>query len=392
MTQTLNAKAPLILVVDDLPANVDLLVRKLSNRGYNAQPVISGELALQAARTNPPELILLDINMPQMSGFEVCEQLKLDPALCEIPVIFISALNEEADKLRAFAVGGVDYVTKPFVLSEVYARVETHLKLRSLQRQLTEHNASLQVQVRLATQSLADAYERVQELSRLKDDFFRMISHEMRTPANGVLGLGQLLIGLCPESDKRNLYANLFAQSSDRLVNLLSDVSLLAKLDATAPPAAGDCRFSDLLVAVQNALPGVRVTPDNPAALTDIVLQGSESLLQSSLKTVVLLATCFSVSKTDAQLVCTFDAQRLHMRLDLDALLLSSAQVADFFKLEASVRSSSPAEPMGLSPVVACQTLGMRGGALQLVKGEGAAGYLVASFPRTGTSISGDLA
>jgi len=392
MTQTLNSKAPTILVVDDLPANVDLLVRMLSNRGYNAQPVISGELALQAARTNPPELILLDINMPHMSGFEVCEQLKLDPTLCEIPVIFISALNEEADKLRAFAVGGVDYVTKPFVLSEVYARVETHLKLRSLQRQLTEHNASLQVQVRLATQSLASAYERVQELSRLKDDFFRMISHEMRTPANGVLGLGQLLIGLCPESDKRNLYANLFAQSSDRLVNLLSDVSLLATLDSTAQPAAGVCRFSDLLVAVKNALPGVRVTPDNPSALTDMVLQGSESLLQSTLKMVVLLATCFSVSKTDAQLVCTFDDQRLHIQLDLDALLLSSEQVADFFKLEASVRSSSPAEPMGLSPVVACQTLGMHGGALSLVKGEGAAGYLVASFPRAGTSFSGDLA
>ena len=392
MTETLNTQAHSILVVDDMPANAQLLVRMLTDRGYHAHAEISGELALQATRINPPALILLDINMPLMNGFEVCERLKADPDLREIPVIFISALHETADKVRAFAVGGVDYVTKPFELNEVYARVETHLKLRSLQRQLTEKNASLQVQVAQATLSLANAYERVRELSRLKDDFYSVISHEMRTPTNGVLGLGQLLISLCPESDKRTLYANLFTQSSDRLVNLLSDVALLAKLDSMAAPAAGDCRFSDLLVAVQTVLPGVHVTLDNPAALTDMVLQGNESLLQSTLKTVVLLATHFSVRKTDAELVCTFDAQHLHIRMDVDALLLSSAQVADFFKLGSSARSSSPAEPMGLAPVIACQTLLARGGALSLVKGDGANGYLVASFPRTGTSNSGDLA
>ncbi len=232
----------------------------------------------------------------------------------------------------------------------------------------------------------------MQELSRLKDSFFSMISHEMRTPASGVLGLGQLLIALCPESDKRTLYANLFTQSSDRLINLLNDVTSLANLDSMAPHPVGDCRFSDLLAAMQTILPGVRVTLDNPAALTGMELKGSEPLLQNTLKTLLLLATCFSVNQAEVTLVCSLDAQHLHIRLNVDALLLSSEQAREFFKLESSARSSSPAEPLGLAPVVACQTLVARGGALSLVKEAGANGYLAASFLRTQASSPGDTA
>lgn len=379
-----------ILVVDDLPANAQLLVRMLTDRGYHAYAVISGELALQAARTQPPDLILLDINMPHMNGFQVCEQLKLDPVLCEIPVIFISALHEECDKVRAFGAGGVDYVTKPFELNEVYARVATHLKLRSLQRQLTEHNATLQEEVEQATQALTEAYQRVQELSQLKDEFFDMISHEMRTPANGVLGLGELLIDLCPASDKRTRYAALFAKSSDRLVNLLNDVTLIGNMDIHKTPSIVDSRFSDLLVAALRALPGVRITLDNPAALKAMVLKGSEPLLQSVLKTAVLLATCFSGDKTGVQLLCTFDEEWLHVRVALDSMSLSGDQAADFFKIGSLARSASAAEPMGLAPVVAGQTLGALGGRLSLVKGAGTTGYLAASFLRARALGAGD--
>src|SRR5450759_2300333 len=134
MTATKQQQAPNILIVDDTPGNVLLLVRMLTERGYKASTALSGKLALQAARTEPPDLILLDIAMPEMNGYEVCEQLKADAALKEIPVIFISALNETIDKVKAFRVGGVDYVTKPFQFEEVYARVQTHLQLRRLEK------------------------------------------------------------------------------------------------------------------------------------------------------------------------------------------------------------------------------------------------------------------
>src|SRR6186713_756773 len=132
-----------ILIVDDTPANLQVLAGMLKDRGYKARPVPSGKLALLAARRDPPDLILLDINMPEMNGYEVCEQLKADVALRGIPVIFISALTEQIDKVKAFANGGVDYLTKPFQMEELQARVETHLKLRRLRIELEMSNAQL---------------------------------------------------------------------------------------------------------------------------------------------------------------------------------------------------------------------------------------------------------
>ncbi len=136
-------QAASILAVDDTPANLQVLAGMLKDRGYKVRPVPGGKLALSAARRDPPDLILLDINMPEMNGYEVCEHLKADENLKGIPVIFISALTEQLDKVKAFAIGGVDYLTKPFQMEELHARVETHLKLRRLQLELEETNALL---------------------------------------------------------------------------------------------------------------------------------------------------------------------------------------------------------------------------------------------------------
>ncbi len=147
---------PDILVVDDTPANLHLLASMLKDRGYKTRPVPSGMLALQAALSDPPDLILLDINMPEMNGFEVCQSLKTDEKLRDIPVIFISALNELLDKVRAFAVGGVDYITKPFQIDEVQARVEAHLKIRRLQEELERHNRQLGKLVQTQVKKISD--------------------------------------------------------------------------------------------------------------------------------------------------------------------------------------------------------------------------------------------
>ena len=133
-----------ILVVDDVSANLRVLTGMLKDRGYKVRPVPSGKLALLAARKQAPDLILLDINMPEMDGHEVCQHLKADDALRGIPVIFISALNESFDKVNAFDLGGVDYITKPFQMEELHARVETHLKLRRLQVELEGTNSRLE--------------------------------------------------------------------------------------------------------------------------------------------------------------------------------------------------------------------------------------------------------
>ncbi len=130
-----------IMVVDDQPANLKLLEDLLTQQGHAVRSFPRGRLALEAAARNPPDLILLDINMPEMNGFEVCQRLKADAKLAPVPVLFLSALNQTADKLNGFRAGGVDYITKPFQLEEVRARVETHLQLhraRLVERELLE--------------------------------------------------------------------------------------------------------------------------------------------------------------------------------------------------------------------------------------------------------------
>jgi sigma-B regulation protein RsbU (phosphoserine phosphatase) len=139
-----------ILIVDDTRANLRLLSKMLAERGYQVRPVPDGALALAAARAEPPDLILLDIRMPEMNGYQVCEHLKADARTCDVPIIFISALDATQDKVSAFAVGGVDYVTKPFQNEEVLARVETHLALRRLQTQLQDSNEKMERELALA--------------------------------------------------------------------------------------------------------------------------------------------------------------------------------------------------------------------------------------------------
>jgi diguanylate cyclase (GGDEF)-like protein len=144
-----------ILVVDDTSHNLRLLSSMLTKRGYEVRGVIDGQMALMGIHAEMPDLVLLDINMPKMDGFQVCEQLKADPKTRDIPVIFISARDEVLDKVQAFSVGGVDYVTKPFQLAEVLARVESQLTLRRLQKKLQEQNDRLkqEIQSRLVAEA-----------------------------------------------------------------------------------------------------------------------------------------------------------------------------------------------------------------------------------------------
>ncbi|NER03468.1 MAG: response regulator [Okeania sp. SIO3C4] len=150
-----------ILIVDDMPINLRLLSILLQRNGYQVKTELSGKTALETIRTNPPSLILLDVMMPEMDGYEVCQQLKTLDELCDIPVIFISALDDTLDKIKAFELGAVDYITKPFQSEEVLARVKNQLIISSLQAQLHEKNQelteqNLQLQAEIAEKERAE--------------------------------------------------------------------------------------------------------------------------------------------------------------------------------------------------------------------------------------------
>jgi putative two-component system response regulator len=146
-----------VLIVDDEPANLRVLAGILKNDGHLVRPVTRGLAALEAAATDPPDLVLLDIQMPDMTGYEVCARFKTDERLRDIPIVFISGLADVADKVSAFEAGGADYVTKPFYAAEVRARVRVHLGLRQLQRHLSDRNRNLQALVQQQVQDITSA-------------------------------------------------------------------------------------------------------------------------------------------------------------------------------------------------------------------------------------------
>ncbi len=146
-----------IMIVDDVPMNLKVLDTILRSLGHDVFAFPRGDMFLSAVRAAPPDLVLLDINLPDMDGYGICALLKEDPALRDIPVIFVSALTEPLDKLKAFGAGGADYIAKPFDISEVRARVATHLELRRLRRELDRTIRAHEERMNVMAREIADA-------------------------------------------------------------------------------------------------------------------------------------------------------------------------------------------------------------------------------------------
>lgn len=243
---------PIVLVVDDSPANLDMLSLIL-RKEYRVLAANHGQKALEIAGSDPrPSLILLDVMMPEMSGFDVCEALKQNPATQKIPVIFVTAKGDIEDIAFGFKVGGVDYITKPISSAVVRARVRIHLALsdqnRALEglveertrqlilahRTVRQMNQELEQQVEVRTKELRAANQELARASRLKDEFLSSMSHELRTPLTAVLNLAEALQEKVygPLNEKQAKSLRTIEDSGRHLLGLINDILDLSKIEA----------------------------------------------------------------------------------------------------------------------------------------------------------------
>jgi len=182
-----------ILIVDDVSRNIQILGNILSQEQFQIAYAQSGKQAIDICETQDFDLILLDIMMPEMDGYEVCERLKENPSTSEIPIIFLTAKADMDSIIKGFEIGGQDYITKPFNAAELLARVKSHLLIRRQKKKLKLMNNHLEEIVRERTYELETANHKLNILDKAKSNFLSIISHEIRTPLNGIIGLTELL-------------------------------------------------------------------------------------------------------------------------------------------------------------------------------------------------------
>ena len=213
-------KDMLILAVDDVEENLKVLSGFLFGKGFRVETALDGKSVLKIAAASRPDLIILDIHMPGMDGFEVCERLKTDPVMREIPVIFIASSVETDDIVKGFKSGAVDYITRPFKQEEVLARVLTHLKLKKALDVINRKNELLE-----------EKNTQLAELDAIKNKFFSIISHDLRTPFCGILGFSKLLIDVIDDLNKDEIieYATQIYDSGEELNAILDNLLEWAK-------------------------------------------------------------------------------------------------------------------------------------------------------------------
>jgi two-component system, sensor histidine kinase and response regulator len=207
---------PEILIVDDNPENLQVLGKQLQEKNYSVEFAIDGKTALSWIDSKEFDLILLDINMPGMSGFEVCQQIRANPQFNNLPVIFLSADNDRESILKGFEMGGQDYITKPFDSRELLARIRTHVELK-------KSMARLEIEK-----------QKAQSADRLKSAFLATMSHELRTPLNSIIGFTGILIRERPGplNDEQKKQLGMIQNSSRHLLSLINDVLDISKIEA----------------------------------------------------------------------------------------------------------------------------------------------------------------
>lgn len=256
-----------ILIVDDTPVNVAVLAEHLVGHGFSVMVAQDGEEGIERAQFAPPDLILLDVMMPGIDGFETCRRLKSREATKDIPVIFMTALSSIGDKITGYQVGGVDYVTKPFHTEEVLARINTHLSLQAMRRQLVAQNRQLQQEIAVRQKAEVIVALRSQELARSNAELEQMAyvaSHDLQEPLRMVTSYLQLLeqrYGGQLDADAHD-FIEFAVDGAKRMQALIDDLLSYSRVGTKAKPL----QPTDCEAVMKTALQSLRMAIDESGA------------------------------------------------------------------------------------------------------------------------------
>lgn len=372
-----------IMIVDDEPESLNVLAVILQARGYRVMAFSRGGQAITAAEATPPDLMLLDIRMPEMDGFEVCRRFKSDPGLCDIPILFLSGLTGAGEKAAAFEVGAVDYIPKPVNEMEVLARVETHLRL-------SRYASTLETLVKERTDALAVTNYRLRVMDDAKTDWLNMISHELRTPLTGVLGISELLFMELPENSLAKDLKLVFDTSRDKIKELIDGAELFAQVSVTSEAfRLADMPLAHLLPSTVREV-GIQtgITCVLHGTTDQITVESDPRLLRRAMTDLIRTATCCVARQGSVTVSVTPGNGRAQITIRTSGPNLMRTSLETFFEIGGQRELFDGGGNIGLRAALASRIVQLLGGDLSVRNTTSGGIEIVAAIPLAGRTLA----
>jgi signal transduction histidine kinase len=355
-----------ILIVDDVTRNIQLVASILKEVGYEIYYALDGPMALEQLKRETFDLILLDIMMPGMDGFEVCKKIKENPEYRDIPIIFLTAKADIESIKHGFKIGGVDYITKPFNREELLARVKTHLNIQQSRKELQSLNAT-------------------------RDRFFSIIAHDLKSPFNQLLGLSELIESLAAKSDDEEIrkMALLINESAKRGKDLLENLLDWSRnqtgsigFNPTEIPLAsliGDMVEMTHYYAKQKS---IEIKMDIPP---DLVVTADENMLKTVIRNLLTNAIKFTGSKGTIQIGAAQEQDQVHIAVQDNGVGIKQEILPKLFRVDQNptTKGTSEEKGTGLGLILCKEFVDIHGGKIwaESSPGEGSVFHVVLPFP-----------